>query len=334
MAYQTDKGTSATQKGREWPNNPIHEIENSEALDSCLKQSLIDSNNTDATEDGGLSKQSKSKIFRKTHVWSFDFLQRLATKIDANPCRSVRPQEGISSEFKVNSESMTYHMSHTELETKPRINEPMKVEIDTILPTEKRPAIEMKGPLYLGMTENNNLKRSSNLATTCNRNKNFDSVNEQTGIIKCIVGECEAEFPSKILPSALSGEHKDPKGGALVQCEPPAGDVVDTEPNKLERTTEDRLGMIHNELKGDKATRATACIDVGTEDIMEAEQPHCSVAKTTEKQNEYKAASDLHGGDKGPGESRSSGDEPAIVTASTGKCKFVIATFIVILQSI
>ncbi|XP_055359169.1 uncharacterized protein LOC114851413 isoform X3 [Betta splendens] len=324
VSPDTNNGTSAAQKGKEWWNNPINEAEYSGALDSQLKLSLSDHNPSERVENGGLSNQTKSKIFRKTHLSSCDLLPRLVTGVDANPIRSGRPLEGRSvTELKVNSESVTGHMSCTEREMEPPKNGTVKVEMDRMLHAEKRPAIEMKGPLYLGLTENNNLKSISYLVTPRNRDKNSDCINGETEINECIVSARGAEHPSgsdnnvalaghnsKILPSVISGEHKD-QIGALVQCEPTAVDLLD--PNNAE----DRVDV--------REMRAKADIDIGTNDVMEAEQSQCSAVKATEKQDDYKKASDLHVGKKVQRETGNNGDEPVILadnenqSATTGR---------------
>lgn len=367
VSVKTNNGTSGAQKGKkdtEWWNIPIHEVENIVASDS---QPLSDNtdDDTNGVENGGLNKQSKCETFKtgKIHLCSSGFLPRQDTRCDANSPKSVRHLDGQEgAELIVNSENMTEagacQMSDTEHEMEAGINGTAREEMDAILPTEKRSTNKMERVLYLGTTEDTNLESSLYLVTASNMDKSSDSNNcgaklGETEINECNISACEieAEHPSgsdnkavsagnnsgslsKILPSVLRGDHKNQTGGLFVQCQPAKVFLVDTSPNNLERTTEDRVDMMEIGLKVDTESRAKADIDIGTEDIMETEQPHCSFG---EKQCEYKKVSDLCGGDTGPGESGKDGDESVMVavdsedeSASTRKCMMGIVMFIVI----
>lgn len=109
---------------------------------------------------------------------------------------------------------------------------------------------------------------------------------------------------------------KDQREGTLVQCEPAKFILVDTNPNNLARTTEERVDMMEIGQEVHTKSRAKAHIIIETEDIMETEQQHCPIVQTRENQSEYKAVSDL------PGD-REDRDESAVdsehESASTGK---------------
>lgn len=139
------------------------------------------------------------------------------------------------------------------------------------------------------------------------------------------VGPCRAENPQVPYQTVFETEEEHPTGETVVQCVPAKFILADTNPNNLARTTKERVDMMEIGLEVDTESRSKADINIDIEDIMEAEQPHCSVVQTRQKQCECKLVSDLTGGDTGPGASRNDRDESVVVVvdsegASLGKC--------------
>ncbi|XP_026209305.1 DNA polymerase nu [Anabas testudineus] len=108
-------------------------------------------------------------------------------------------------------------------------------------------------------------------------------------------GLCQSKNPQVMGQTVIETGEKDQREGTLVQCEPAKFILVDTNPNNLARTTEERVDMMEIGQEVHTKSRAKADIIIETEDIMETEQQHCPIVQTRENQSEYKAVSDLPG---------------------------------------
>lgn len=256
-------------------------------------------------------------------------------------------------------------MSDTDCEMEVGRNGASEEVIDSVLPNEKISTSENEDILFLGTNEDTNLESSLYLETTSNMDISTSCNSGRQRFVETEVNRCnfsafeikEAEHPQgsekealtarnnsggllKITPLLLSGNHKvgpcraespqvsgqsvieteenDQTRGTVVQCVPAKFILVDTNPKYLARTRKERVNMMEIGLEVDTESR-----DINID--IEAEQPHCSVVQTKQRQCGYKLVSDLTGGDTGPGESRKDGDESGVVVvdsegASLGKC--------------